>query len=219
VTFEIIFLALVSTVRPTSLAAVYAMLSSDRARRLLIVYNISGLIFTVGFGLLVVWAFNGIDIRSGSDQTEAIVEIAGGIVLLALGLAMLLGLIGGSRPEDAPKPGGRFEHLLEGGLSARTAIVAGPATHLPGLFYLIALNVIVGSQSGVIVGLIEVLIYNAIWFAIPVGALAVSIFAPDLARKKVGAINDWARRNARSLLIFGSFAVGLALLSRGLLGT
>ena len=78
-TIEIIFLALVSTVRPTSLAAVYAMLATSRSRRLLPIYILSGLAFTIGFGLLVVLAFNGIDIGSGSDDTEELVEVIAGV--------------------------------------------------------------------------------------------------------------------------------------------
>src|SRR4029079_10055479 len=60
VTFEVILLALASTIRPTSLAAVYTLLSSPAPRRLMIAYVIAGLTFTIAFGALVVWAFHGI---------------------------------------------------------------------------------------------------------------------------------------------------------------
>ena len=103
-TIEIIFLALVSTVRPTSLAAVYAMLATSRSRRLLPIYILSGLSFTIGFGLLVVLAFNGIDIGSGSDDTEELVEIIAGVGLLAFAVAMLTGLIEGPGPRTHRSP-------------------------------------------------------------------------------------------------------------------
>jgi len=217
-TFEIIFLALASTIRPTSLAAVYAILSTGRSRRLLTVYIASGLTFTVGFGLLVVWAFNGVDVGSGSDRTEAVAEIVAGVVLLAFAAATVTGLIGGPHSEDAPKPVGRWARIRDQKLTVRKVAIAGPITHLPGLFYLVALNVIVTHGAGVVVGLVEVLIYNAIWFAVPVGALALCVFEPDLAREKVGSINDWARRHAHSILISVSIAIGSLLLLRGLLG-
>ncbi len=217
-TFEIIFLALASTVRPTSLAAVYAILSSGRSRRLMTVYTVSGLTFTVAFGLLVVWAFNGVEVGSGDSQTEAIAEIVAGVALLLFGVATLTGLIGGPHTEDAPKPSGRWAGMLDRDLTLKTAAVAGPLTHLPGLFYLVALNVIVTHRSGVLVGLVEVLIYNVIWFAIPIGALALCVFAPGMARGMVGSINGWARRHARLILISASFAIGAVLLVRGLLG-
>ncbi len=215
-TIEIIFLALATMVRPTSLAAVYAILSTERSRRLMIVYVVSGLAFTLSFGLLVVWVFNGVNVGSGGDQTEAIAEIAGGIALLAFAAATLFGLIGGPHSEDAPKPGGRWTRVLEQRLTVKTVAIAGPVTHIPGLFYLVALNVIVTHRAGVLVGLVEVLIYNAIWFAIPIGALALCVFAPGLARDAVGSINDWARRNSRSIVISAAIVIGAALLVRGL---
>jgi len=217
-TIEIILLALASTIRPTSLAAVYAILSSERSRRLMIVYCVSGLAFTVGFGLLAVWAFNGVNVNSGNDQTESVAEMAGGIVLLAFGAATIAGWVGGPHSEDAPKPRGRWARQLERKLTVRTAAIAGPLTHVPGLFYLVALNVIVTHRAGVVVGLVEVLIYNAIWFAVPVAALALCIVAPGLARDTVGSIDEWARRHARSILISASLAMGGLLLVRGLIG-
>lgn len=217
-TIEIILLALASTIRPTSLAAVYAILSNERSRRLLLVYNVSGLAFTVGFGLLAVWALDGVNLSSGSDQTEAVAEIFGGVLLLAFAAATLAGLVGGSHSGDAPGPGRRWARLLEQRLTLKTVAIAGPATHIPGLFYLVALNVIITHRAGVLVGLVEVLIYNAIWFAIPVGAWALCVFAPGMARDKVGSISDWAGRHTRSIVIAVSTATGALLLLRGILG-
>jgi hypothetical protein len=216
-TIEIILLALASTIRPTSLAAVYAILCTDRSRRLMIVYCVSGIMFTTAFGLLVVWAFNGVTPGSGSDRTEAVAEIAGGVLLLAFAAATLAGLVGGPQSEDAPQPGGRWARVLEQRLTVKTVALAGPVTHIPGLFYLVALNVIVTHRAGVIVGLVEVLIYNAIWFAVPIAALALCVVAPEAARATVGTINDWAGRNTRTIVISVSTAMGTVLLVRGLL--
>ena len=83
VTIEIILLALASTVRPTSLAAVDALLSTGAPRRLMIVYTAAGLTFTIAVGLLIIGAFQGVDINSGTDRTKGIAEIASGIVALA----------------------------------------------------------------------------------------------------------------------------------------
>ena len=109
--------------------------------------------------------------------------------------------------------------VLERRLTMKTAAIAGPLTHIPGLFYLVALNVIVTHRTGVVVGLVEVLIYNAIWFTIPMAAMALCIFAPELARKRVGLINDWAKRNTRTIVILVLFVTGAALVTRGVLGS
>lgn len=216
-TVEILLLALASTVRPTSLAAVYALLAADEPRRLMIAYVVAGLTFTIGFGLLVVLAFHGVNINAGTDRTKGIAEIAGGVLVLVFAALVLNGRVGGRHPDDAPGPSGRWKALLEQRLTLRTAALAGPVTHIPGLFYLVALNVIVAHQPSAAEGLFELVLYNAVWFLIPICALAVCIVEPSVARHAVGAIAEWTRQHTRSIMLIVSFAVGTALVVRGVL--
>jgi Sap, sulfolipid-1-addressing protein len=216
VTVEIIGLALASTIRPTSLAAVYALLAADSPRRLMGVYVAVGSAFTVAFGLLVIWAFNGISINAGTDHTKGIAEMAGGLVVLAFALGVLTGRLGGRHADDAPNPDGRWKQLLQHRLTVRTAAVAGPATHIPGLFYLVALNLIVAHRAHVVGGLLEVLIYNAIWFAIR-APFAICVADPAAARDAVGAIQGWTRGHSRAIVLVVSFGIGTALIVRGAL--
>ena len=115
----------------------------------MIVYTAAGLTFTIAVGLLIIGAFQGVDINLRTDRTKGIAEIASGIVALAFALGVLTRRIGGAHADDAPKAGGRWDKLREHRLTLRTAALAGPATHIPGLFYLIALNVIVAHQPKV----------------------------------------------------------------------
>ena len=214
---EVIALALMSTVRPTSLAAVYALLSASNPRRLMIIYNAVGIVFTVGFGLIVIWAFNGIDYDSGSDNTMGVAEIAGGILVLGFATSVLTGRIGGPRADDAPEPGNRFKDLLERRVTPKTAAIAGPLTHIPGLFYLVALNVIVAHDPQIPNGLIEVLLYNLVWWLLPLGALAVCIVEPDTARSIIQAIDDWTKRHTRQIVLCVAYGLGFALIIRGVI--
>jgi hypothetical protein len=216
-TVEVIVLALASTIRPTSLAAVYALLSGDEPRRLMIVYVVAGLAFTIAFGLLVIWVFSGINVSAGSGHTKAIAEIAGGVIALGFAAAVASGRIGGRPAGDAPKPSRRWDKLLQHRLTLRTATIAGPMTHIPGVFYLIALNIIVAHVPKVPRGLLEVLIYNAIWFALPITALAVSIVRPAAARDAIGAIQHWTKDHTPVILMIVSLAIGAGLIVRGLL--
>jgi hypothetical protein len=216
-TIEGILLALASTIRPTSLAAVYALVSYPSPRRLMIAYTVAGLVFTVGFGVLVIWAFNGIDINSGDDKTKGIAELIAGALALAFGVLVLTGRISGPQADDAPDAPSRWSKILEGRLTLRTAALAGPATHIPGLFYLLALNVIVAHEPKVPGGLFEVLLYNAVWFALPIGALAICIVKPSAARDAVFAIETWTKQHMRGILLTVSFGAGAALLVRGIL--
>ena len=90
-------------------------------------------------------------------------------------------------------------------------------THIPGLFYLIALNVIVAHQPSIPDGLVEVLIYNVVWFALPIGALAICVIDPPAARRAVDELRTWTLRHTRTLLLTVSFVAGAALVIRGLM--
>ena len=107
--------------------------------------------------------------------------------------------------------------MLNRRLTSRTAALAGPATHLPGFFYLIALNVIVAHNVRVARGTLAVVTYNAIWFALPILALVICIMKPDAARDAIGSVHRWARDHSRAILLWVSFLVGTALVVRGAL--
>jgi hypothetical protein len=214
---EILLLALASTVRPTSLAAVSAILSHKSRRRLLFAYVVVGLAFTIAFGVVVVGVLHGIHLHSGSDRTKGIADIAGGIAALLFGCAVLTGRIGRGLDEDVPGNGIDWTARLNQRLTVRTAAIAGPLTHLPGLFYLIALNLIVAHNPRLPSGLLAVSIYDAIWFALPLAALAACIVNPDAAREAVVWAQRWTGQHSRTLLLCTSFAVGVVLVIRGAL--
>jgi hypothetical protein len=214
---EILALGLASTVRPTSLAAVYALLSHDRRRRLLSVYLVAGLAFTLAFGALILGATHGIHLRSGTDETKGIANLVGGVAALAFGVALATGRINRGRTDDAPSGTGRMKAALGRRLTTRTAALAGPATHIPGLFYLIALNVILAHNVAIGAKTVALVTYNAIWFAVPLAALVICIVRPEAARSFVGSIERWARDHVRGILLTVSFGAGTALVLRGIL--
>jgi hypothetical protein len=217
VTIELWLLAMACTIRPTSLAAVYALLAHTSRRVLMSAYVIAGLGFTIAFGLVVVYAFHGIHIQAGSGRTKAIAEIVGGTAALAFGVALLAGRVGGPSVQEAPEGNGRVTAMLSGRLTPRTAALAGPATHIPGLFYLIALNVIVAHDPRVARGTLAVVTFNAIWFALPIVALVVCFTNPSAARGAVESVQGWAQDHSRAILLWVSFGCGAALVIRGVL--
>jgi len=214
---EVFVLALACTVRPTSLAAVYALISHDSRRTLMLAYVVAGLAFTLAFGVIVVGATEGIHIHSGTDKTKAIADIAGGIVAVAFGLGLATGRINQGRADDAPRPAGRMRSVLDRRLTIRTAALAGPATHIPGLFYLVALNVIVAHNVALANKTFALVTFNVVWFALPLAALAACIVRPDKALVLVASIQQWAHDHARGILLAVSFGAGTALIVRGVL--
>jgi Sap, sulfolipid-1-addressing protein len=216
VIIELLILGLATAVRPGSLAAVYALLASSSPRRLLLAYVIAGGAFTIGFGVLVIWVFHGIDIKAGTNHTKAVAEISGGFLAIAFGVLLLTGRIGTRPAREAPEVPNRWIALLNKKTTVRKAALAGPATHIPGIFYLIALNLIVTHQLRLQRGVFSLLFYNGVWFSLPIMALAVCVIDPGAASKAVSTGEHWARQHARVILIIVSFGLGTVFLINGL---
>ena len=216
-TLELIVLALATAVRPTSLAAVYALLSSSAPRRLMTLYVIAGVGFTLVVGLLVILALHGVEITSSSSRAKAIAQIVGGGVILAFGVLLLTGRIGATRAREEPKAPSRWARMLHKRITPRIAALAGPATHIPGIFYLVALNLIATQRTQGPRRLFDLLLYNAVWFTLPIAVLAICVFRPDAAADGIKAIEQWTRQHVREIVTVLSFLVGVGMLGRGLL--
>jgi hypothetical protein len=222
VVFELTLLALATAVRPTSLAAMYALLRSGSPRRFMTAYVLAGLAFTVTIGLVVVWAFQGVDITWSSSRTKAYTEILGGILCLAFGLLVLARRIGPGRgaeapaapPADAPAVHAR-RVSFERHVTLRRAALAGPATHIPGLFYVVALNLIVAQPPHKVREVAQVIGFNLIWFVLPIAALIVCVVRPQIAINGLSAIQSWTRLHARGIVLAITFGVGTVLVIRG----
>ena len=214
-TIEIILLALASAVRPTSLVAVWALVRESPPTRLMVAYLAAGLAFTVTVGVAVIFAFSGIDIHAGTDRTKAIAEILAGVLALGLGIAVLAGRVRVGGVADGRPTEARAERLRRRRVTTRTAALAGPATHIPGLLYILALDLIVTQEPGVPGGLLEIGIYNAIWYALPIVVLAICIVKPSAARTLVQKLQEWAGAHARTIVLLISFGMGGWLLIEG----
>jgi hypothetical protein len=217
VTVQLLLLALATTVRPTSSAAVYALLKGSAPRRYLTVYLLAGVAFTVTFGLVVYAWSHGIATGGGTARWRAVAEIAGGVIALAAAVLVLTGRITPRTGKAQPDAPNRWLRLLDEHVTVGRAALAGPATHIPGLLYLLALDIIITEQPRIQQGLVDVLFFNAVWFAVPIAALAISIASPGSAIRTVEFAERWILRHARTVLVSVLCLVGIALLIHGLL--
>ena len=85
---------------------------------------------------------------------------------------------------------------------------AGIATHLPGLFYLLGLNAISSTDPGLIGSLVDLLVFNAIWFTVPILALFASLRHPERARAVLESFNAWVRQRQRGLVVLAFSVAG-----------
>lgn len=210
-TFEVIVLALGSAPRPAGAAALYALLSASHPRRVLASYVIAGFAFSAGFGVLVVAFFHGADLRHQDSVVNALIQLLAGVA--AIGYAAGVGT--GRAPAPSRKPSANTSRVTEHlrNPSVATAAVAGVVTHLPGLFYLVALNSIVTHEGSLAAGVFEVLLFNGIWFGSAIASVLYFLVRPGAARRALERASDWARLHARgtTVVVFGLVGTYLAI--------
>jgi Sap, sulfolipid-1-addressing protein len=217
VSADVVILALASAPRPAGIAALYALLSAPHPRRVLLAYVVAGFAFSVAIGVLVVAVFAGADIEHGGTAWESLIELLAGVA--ALGFAAGVGTGRAQPPSRGDSAGAqsamtrRLKHP-----TIATAAVAGVATHLPGLFYLVALNSIVAGGHGAGDAILAVLVFNAIWFGAAIAAVVYFMIRPGAARTALLRASSWARRHARGTTIAVFAAVGAYLSVNGAAG-
>jgi hypothetical protein len=215
VSSEVVVLALSTVVRPTSVAAVLALLSTRRPQRLLAAYTAAGLAFSLAVGALVVVGLQGIGDPGADDVRRPLLQVVAGLVAMGYAAAVGTGLLPRShQPEGATGVArGRLQRL-----SLRGAAATGVLTHLPGLIYLAALHAIATSASGPLDAGVQVVVYNALWFSLAIVALAMSVRRPTAVRGVAERLGTWTRRHGRTVIVVGAAAVGGYLVVNGLLG-
>ena len=209
---DVLVLALASAPRPAGIAALYALLSASSPRRVLLAYLAAGFTFSAAVGVLVVAIFHGVGIDYRGTDVYAAIELIGG--LAALGFAIAVGT--GRRELPSRDSASREESKIIRGLrnpTLTTAAVAGVATHVPGLFYIVALNAIIAEGPSFASGVLQVLLFNAIWFAAAIAAVVIFLLRPGVAPRALSRVISWARRHARvtTVLVFGLAGSYLAI--------
>jgi hypothetical protein len=222
---EVIVLGVVSGVRPgTSQAAVFALLRTPAAARSLVAFVVAGGLFSVGVGLIVAVVFDGAGALGGRSTFADVVNIVGGVAALGFAAGVQRGELARRRERSRPadertrrRPGVALAKRLHDP-SARTAATAGVATHVPGLIYLVALNSIAAAEPGFASTVLQVSVYNALWFMVPLAALVVAIRSPEAARAQLDRATAVARRHEEGLLVVIFGALGIYFTLKGLFG-
>jgi hypothetical protein len=212
---EAIVLAVASAVRPTGLAALYALLSAHEPRRLLIVYILAGFLWSVAIGVLVVGGLHGVNVEVGTSTASAIIDVLGGGAALALSAAMATGRLRPESDPEAPTEESRVVRRLRDP-SLTLVASAAVATHLPGLFYLLGLNAIAATDPDFAQSTVDTLIFNVIWFSTPLASRVLSARRPVATREALGRFNAWVRRYERVAVTSFLAAVGAYFAIKGI---
>src|SRR5215213_5088575 len=215
---EALVLGLFSGLRPgTSLAAVLVLLKAPEPRRPLLFFTVAGFAFSWVIGVLVVAVFHGADVALGGSTLTAILDVAFGAAALGLAAGLQQGWVQPrahrSQSSSGAGTSSRFRRLRDP--SPRVAALAVIGTHLPGLVYLAALNAIASDRPTPLDAGVQVAIYDALWFVIPLASLVLIIVRPGAALRYLEAATVWARRHEHGVLVAGSLALGGYLLAKG----
>ncbi len=216
-------LGLLSAARATPLAIVYALLVSERPRRLLSGYLVAGLAVSLVAGLVVVTTFDG---TAGERQSSAIryaIDAGLGVAALVYTALYAAGRAGDRAREEEPPSS--LEDTLPWGIGRRLrrptvglAALAGAVTNLPGLFYVAALVAVLETRPTPANGVFQVVVYNVLRFAVPIAALVLVVRGPDRTRTVIERVQAWTRRHRRALIL-GVFGVaGVYLTVKGVTG-
>ena len=212
---DVVVLALASAARPAGIAALYALLSASSLRRVPVAYVAAGFTFSVAVGVVVVAIFHGAGIDYRGTDVYGALELLGG--LAALWFAIAVGT--GRRELPSRDSGTHQESAIIRRLrnpTVTTAAVAGAVTHLPGLFYIVALNAIIAGRPSLVAGVLQVVLFNAIWFAASIAAVVIFLLRPGAARRALARVDNWARRRARGITVLVFSLAGSYLVIRGL---
>src|SRR4051794_28202024 len=212
---EVIVLGLISGLRPaTSQAAVFALLRSPSAARGLLAFAAAGFVASVLIGLIAVGAMAGAGGVLGHSKFTAAFDVVAGVAALGFAAGVRRGGLDRRRERSSARaPSAIATRLREP--SVPTAAMAGVATHIPGLIYLVALNAIAAERPGPAETVMLVAIYNLLWFAIPLGALVLVLRSPATATAFLDRLTAWARGHQDALLIAVFTALGLYLSVKG----
>ena len=202
---ETLVLGLISGLRPaTSQAAVIALLRTPDPRRKLLFFLVAGFATSMAIGLLLVLVFHGARVNLGGSTFTALFDLIAGVAALGFAVGYRQGRVSVPRRRRREAPPGGASGRIAGHLrnpSVATAAVAGVATHIPGLIYLVALNAIAAEDPGTVTAAIQVAAYNALWFGVPIAALALAILRPGAAPDYLERATGWGRRHEQVLVV------------------
>ena len=216
---EALVLGLFSGLRPgTSLAAVLVLLDRPEPQRLLLFFTAAGFASSWAIGVVVVGVFHGANVAVGGSTFTAVLDVAFGSAALGFAAGLQRGWVQPTRRRSsspsATAAGSRFGLDLRNP-STRNVIAAGIGTHLPGLIYLAALNAIASERPAPVDAALQVAIYDALWFLVPLASLVLTVVRPGAARAYLDAATAWVRRHEHLVLMCGSLVLGGYLVIKG----
>jgi hypothetical protein len=218
---QVFLIAVVSALDAGLITAAVVLLGRPRPARQLGAYLIGGMGFSIIFGLLIVLALHGSNLRLGRS-TQGVIETVAGALLIVIAVAEWSGRKVQWRPRrtrkrDADRSGRQSLHdRVLGQDSLWIAWAAGALYSAPGAYYLAGLALLAKQNVSATTIVLEILGFNLIQFALIELPLLGLVLMPDRARSLTEKFNDWMTAHRRIVIVILAGAIGAYFLISGI---
>ena len=219
-------LAFVAALNPKYLAVDLLLIENRRPRAMFLCILLGGMTVALTIGLLDVLTIHA-DAINSQKKASAGVDLALGLVLVAVGALVATGRLHGRRKKPVPAGGGQPEEKKKekkDSWAQRTlaeprlglAIVIGALCGIPGGAYLSALHILITSKSSTANQVIGVILFVIIEFLLIIIPFAFLELRPEATKAFLKNFQDWLARHARQLLAYTALVLGAYMAISGL---
>jgi hypothetical protein len=217
---QLFLIAVISALDAGLLTAAIVLLGRPRPARQLGAYLIGGIGFSIIFGLLIVLALHGSNLRIGRPA-QGVIEVVAGALLIVIAVAEWSGRKvqwhPRTRKRDADRPGRQSLHdRALGQDSLWIAWAAGALYSAPGAYYLAGLALLAKQNVSATTNVLVIFGFNLIQFAVIELPLLGLVLMPDRTRSLAEKLNDWMTAHRRIVIVFMAGAIGTYLLISGI---
>jgi len=220
---EFFALAFLSALNPKLLAIDLLLIENRRPRAMFLCLLLGGLTVATTIGLLDVLVFHA-DAIKAQGKVSAGVDLALGLLLLAVGTLLATGRLHGRRKAPVPvgdgppakpeKKDGWAQRVLS---EPRTglAMLVGALIGIPGATYLTALHNLVTGKSSTAVQVLAVIIFVIIDFLLIIIPFAFLELKPEATKAVLKRSQDWLLSHALQLMATVALLLGAYLAISG----
>jgi Sap, sulfolipid-1-addressing protein len=220
---DVFVIAVLASLDAGLIAAAVLLLARPRPARKLLAFLLGCMGFSIVFGLVIVLALHGSKlVREPSPAVSATIEIAAGALLFVVAVAAVAGRNVHWHPrrgrgDKAHRPERRsLSDRALGHDSLWIAWAAGALYSVPGAYYLAGMALLVKLDAPTTTDVLAIVGFNLIMFAFIELPLLGFLIAPERARTLTGRLNNWMKRNKRTLITAVAGIGGIYLLVSGL---
>jgi len=216
---EFFGLAILAGLNPKLLALDLLLIENRRPRAMFLWLLVGGLTVGVTIGLLDVLVFH-VDAINQQRSVGAGVDLAVGLLLLAVGALIATGRLHGRRKASVPagdqphqkdvKKGGWAQRMLAEPRLALAAL-AGAVIGIPGAAYLTALHHLVAGNYGTATEVIAVVVFVIISFLLIIIPYVFLELRPEATKARLKSTQAWLLEHAQRVMVIVALALGAYL--------